>query len=373
MKYKIYPREQIRQYLLFDVISVVFLCYIVLRSDTIFGFWGNLLLIMLFLFSFYIGLWYRDGRLLAASLLGFSVITIFGIYVELNILFYGLIFADLIGRAKSKVHIGIGIVAIALMFFIVQWKTDGSLFKQEFSILLPIMVVQLILPILIYIKERAKSLKGELEIANLQIEKLIQQEERQRIARDLHDTLGQTLTMIKLKSELTARLIDKDSIEAKQELKDILTMTRRALHQVREVVSDMKFIPLESEIENSRKLMQSVGIELIVKKGDIPLLPSVTQTMLALSIREALTNVIKHSKAAHCILELDVIDHTLLIQIKDNGIGLAKVQSGNGIQSMKERLRVVQGTAVVTNSPRGGTNVMLKLPIYQTGKENPTS
>lgn len=85
-------------------------------------------------------------------------------------------------------------------------------------------------PILIYIKEKAKSLQSELDAANKQI---VQQEERQRIARDLHDTLGQTLTMIKLKSELTTRLVDKDSSKAKEELKEILATTRIALKQVR--------------------------------------------------------------------------------------------------------------------------------------------
>jgi two-component system, NarL family, sensor histidine kinase DesK len=374
MKFKIYPSDQIRQYLLFDVISIVFLCYIVLSSETILRIWVRLFLILLFLVSFYICLWYKDRRLLAASLLGLSVITLFGIYVGPFTLLFGFIFADMIGRAKSKVHIGIGILAIALMFLIVQWKSKGNLFNYENMFLLPILILQLIYPILIHIKEKAKSLQGELETANTQIEMYIQQEERHRIARDLHDTLGQTLTMIKLKSELTARLIDKDSTEAKEELNDILTMTRRALNQVREVVSDMKFISIESEIENSRQLMQSVGIELeVVINGELPLLPSVGQTMISLSIREAMTNIIKHSEANHCTLKFEIVDRTFLIQILDNGVGLVKDKLGNGIQSMNERMQVVKGNAKVTNSTSGGTLVTLRLPIYHTGKENPVS
>lgn len=184
---------------------------------------------------------------------------------------------------------------------------------------------------------------------------LYQQEERQRIARDLHDTLGQTLTMIKLKTELTSRLIDKNSMEAKRELNDILTMTRKALSQVREAVSELKFISLEHELAHALPLLGAIGISLDVeKKGELPLLPSVVQTMVALSIREALTNVIKHSKASQCTLKVEPSGNVLTIQIIDNGMGLKEGGNGNGIQSIKERLSVVQGTAKVTNSSSGG-------------------
>ena len=372
MKNKIYPREQISQYLIIDMIAIVSLTFIVLRTETIFGIWGNITLLLIFIFSFYIGIWYRDWRLLAAVLLGLSIITLFGVLASPSILLFAFIFADLIGRSKSKLHIAIGIMAIAIMFVIVYWKVGGNLVRQNYMILLPILILQLIFPILIYIKEKAKGLQGELDAANIQIEKYIQQEERQRIARDLHDTLGQTLTMIKLKSELTSRLIDKESMEAKQELKDILMMTRRALNQVREAVSEMKFISLESEIENSQKLMETIGIELeIEKRGELPLLPSVGQTMIALSIREAMTNIIKHSKASQCILRLEMIENILYIKIIDNGIGLEKEEFGNGIQSLKERMGAVQGTALVANSSSGGTNVTLRLPIFQTERRNP--
>ncbi|AXI10993.1 sensor histidine kinase [Oceanobacillus zhaokaii] len=367
---KLYPRDQIRNYLLIDVISIVFFCYIVLRSGTIFGFWGNLFLLLVFLVSFYIGLWYKDWRLLAAVLLGLSIITLFGVLVSPSILLFGFIFADLIGRSKSKVHIMIGIMAIAAMFLIVYWKGTGNLFKQDYWILLPILILQLTFPILIYIKEKAKGLQGELDAANIQIEKYIQQEERQRIARDLHDTLGQTLTMIKLKSELTSRLINNDSTRAKQELEDILMMTRRALNQVREAVSEMKFISLESEIENSQKLMEAIGIELEIAKKELPLLPSVAQTMIALSIREAMTNIIKHSKASQCTLKFEIIDNMFNIQIIDNGIGLKRKEIGNGIQSMKERMSAVQGTAMIKGLSSGGTNVTLSLPIFQMERGN---
>ena len=362
MKINLYPREHI-QYLMIDVISVVYLFYNVLRSESELVLSGKLFLLLIFLVSFYIGLWYRDWRLLAAVLIGFITLTFLGIYVDPYILIFGFIFADLIGRSNSKCQIGIGIAAIALMFFFVMWKSTGHLFKLDSAISLPVMIIQLIFPILVYIKEKSKRLQDELDAANKLI---VKQEERQRIARDLHDTLGHTLTMIKLKSELTVRLVDKDTSQAKEELKDILDTTRIALKQVRELVSDMKFISLESEIEHSKNLLNTAEIKLdIVKKGAPFLLSSVEETMVALCVRESITNIIKHSKAKRCTIQLEITEQSYFIYIMDDGIGLDNAESGNGIQSMKERMQTLHGTASVNHLSSGGTQVTLKLPVRQ--------
>lgn len=366
---KIYPRDQIGRYLVIDVTTIVFLIFIVFRTDATFGMWGKVLFLLLYVIAFYTGLWYRDWRLLAAVLLGLLVLTLFAVFGTISILLFAFTFADLIGRSKSKTHIAIGMSAIAIMFFMVHWKVGDNLSRQDYMILLPVFIVLLLLPILIYIKEKAKGLQGRLDAAHTQIEKYIQQEERHRIARDLHDTLGQTLTMIKLKSELTSRLIDHNADEAKQEVKDISMMARKALHQVREAVSEMRYISLESELETSQALMEGINIELnIEKEGELPLLPSFGETMIALTIREAMTNIMKHSKANQCIVRLMTFDNAFSIQIIDNGIGLRDKGPGNGIQSMKERMEVVQGTAEVANGSSGGTSVTLILPIFQTDR-----
>jgi two-component system sensor histidine kinase DesK len=368
---KIYPRDQIKQYLLIDVAAVVFLSYIVLSSSAL-GLLEDLFLLLIFLASFYMALWHTDWRLLAACMAGIATLSVLGIYTGPSILLFGFIFADLLGRARSKWHIGIGMVAIALMFFLVPWKSEGAFFTPKQFVLLPVMILQMVFPVLIYIKERNKSLQGELDAANQQIQHYIQQEERQRIARDLHDTLGQTLTMIKMKSELAARLIDHNPVHAKKELKDILDTSRTALKQVREVVSDMKFISLESEWEHSRHLLQTAGIELEIK-GRPPLLSSVEETMLALSVREAMTNIVKHSRAKRCIVEQGTTADFYYVRIIDDGVGLVHIGGGNGIQSMKERMKGIGGDALVENGSGGGTTVVLKIPVRHEGKGKPAS
>ncbi len=358
---KIYPRDQIRKYLLIDTFAVVILTYMVITSESPTNIIVKLLLLILFYGSFYLCLWFRDWRLLVATILGYVTLFLLTIFMDHSFILFGFIFAELLGRAKTKIHIGIGMLAIAAMFIVIQWYEDGT-FNSVDSVTLLIMLLQLILPIIIHVRERTKVLENELDSANQQIEKYIQEEERHRIARDLHDTLGQTLTMIKLKSELTMVLIDKNSHQAKGELNDILETSRIALKQVRELVTDMKFVSLEEEIIRSRSLLKEANIELIVEKTKSPFLQSVEETMLSLSLREAITNTIRHSKAKKCIIKMDENDDSFKIFISDDGIGFKKPTIGNGIESMKERLRALKGNAEIDCVPDRGTIVKLTLP-----------
>lgn len=367
---KIYPRDQMKQFLLIDVIAIVYLCYFVLSTRSDLGLLGCLMILSLFLISFYIALWHRNIYLLVAVVSGLGTIAVLSIFIDPNLLMFGFIFADLLGRSKSKWQIGVGTAAIALMYAVVaRWGVSD--FYARYMMHLPIIIIQILLPSILYIRARAASLQGQLDSANEQLEQYALQEERHRIARDLHDTLGQTLTMIKLKSELAARWVDKDPKQAKEELNDILNTSRIALKQVRELVSEMKFISLTSELAHSRKLLHTAGIELeIIEHGPSPLLSSVEETMIALSVREAITNTIKHSQAQHCTIQLQMIDNRYTIYITDDGVGLSHKEGGNGILSMKERMHALNGTLTVECSPAGGTVVAMMLPLHHLGKES---
>ncbi|MEK4425098.1 sensor histidine kinase [Solibacillus sp. FSL K6-1523] len=304
-----------------------------------------------------------------ATLAGLFLIAVIAVYEGSVMLTFGFMFADLIGRARVKWHIASAMVAIALMFIIVLWIESGELFKIEEPMIIPIMMLQLAFPLLIYFVEKTKNLKVELATVNTQ---LVQQEERQRIARDLHDTIGHTLTMIKIKTELTTKLMDRDSNRAKDELNDILSTTRTALKQVREIVSDMNFISLESELLHCKNALHTahISFKLNHQCSNI-LLASVEETMLALCVREATTNLIKHSQAKNCRVEIDCVDHIYCLKIVDDGVGLENQSLGNGISSMKERMNALQGTASINNAPTRGTLVTFKFPIQHSKQKEP--
>lgn len=366
---KMYPADQIEKYLIIDAFAVTFLIYQVFIVNGSVNLAMKLTFILLLLGSHYAGLWYRDWRLLMACLAGSSLLAALAINVDSWILMYGFVFADLLGRANRKAIMITGMAGIAAMFVLFGWLDEGSPFAVFSTMYFPIMIAQLTTPIVVHTRERARVLTEKLDSANAQLERYIQEEERNRIARDLHDTLGQTLTMIKLKSELTMRLVEKNPEKAKHELQDILNTSRYALKQVRELVTDMKFVSLKKEMELSRDILQKAGIALVVK-DDVPMIPlsNVAETMAALSVREAITNIIKHSEANQSTITANLESEFYCIQVSDNGNGSLRQGEGNGLQSMKERIAMLQGEIHITASPDKGTVITFKVPLTSNGR-----
>lgn len=170
--------------------------------------------------------------------------------------------------------------------------------------------------------------------------------------------------MIKVKSELTERLIDKNPDAAKKEIGDILSSSRTAIKQVRELVTGMKFISLENEINNSIKQLKERHIETIIRKAKpLPSMSKVEETMLALSVREAITNIIRHSQAKRCVLSFESDPMKLIMTVEDDGIGFDRSHYGNGLSSIKERLHSIKGTCTIHSSHQNGTRLTLKVPL----------
>ncbi|WP_059041955.1 sensor histidine kinase [Paenibacillus rubinfantis] len=363
---KLYPADQIEKFLLLDVIILVFLIYRVWVLDVPYPILVKIGFLLLFLAAYYICLWQRRWLLLLGSYVGFLLILALSVYEGMGALLYGFVFADLLGRADRKRVIGFGMVGIAAMFLMAGWIHEGEPAGVFRTVSFPVMIIQLAVPPILQAREGNKALKEKLNLANAQLERYIQEEERNRIARDLHDTLGQTLTMIKMKSELTIRLVDQRPDQAKEELRDIVNTSRHALKQVRELVTGMKFVPLEKEIEVAGELLQKVGIQLLVS-NQTPLTPlsPVAETMLALSVREAVTNILKHSGASECTITRDERDQRLYLEVSDNGNGQLEPGKGNGVQSFQERMAMLQGEVEIKQRPGQGTSITFIVPLLE--------
>src|SRR5215472_6453926 len=165
----------------------------------------------------------------------------------------------------------------------------------------------------------------ELRLANDEIEHLAKVAERERIARDLHDVLGHTLSLITLKSELAGKLIDRDPVQARAEIRDVEQTARQALADVRQAIGGYRSKGLDAEIRQARSTLETAGVQVDVQSSRLEL-PATQESVLALSLREAVTNVVRHAQASHCSLRLERLNGNLRLEVHDDGCGGAIVE-----------------------------------------------
>jgi two-component system sensor histidine kinase DesK len=201
----------------------------------------------------------------------------------------------------------------------------------------------------------------KLRRADDEIEHLAKVAERERIARDLHDLLGHTLSLITLKAELARKLVDRDPQRAKQELQDIEHTSRAALADVREAISGYRGEGLVAELIRARKTLETAGIAVDSDIAELPLTPA-QETVLALALREAVTNVVRHAQARQCSVRLQRHNDLCTLEIADNGRG-TDTPEGNGLRGMRERLEAIGGSLQRQTMP--GTRLVIHLPLAQ--------
>jgi len=199
-----------------------------------------------------------------------------------------------------------------------------------------------------------------LKLSQEEIRKLAASAERERIGRDLHDLLGHTLTLITVKAELAAKLAERDLAGAAREIRDVERISRDALAQVREAVGGYRSGDLTGELANARVALTAADVKL-AEKVDPPKLSPAQDSVLAMVLREAVTNVIRHSGAQHCRIELENRDRQVRLLIEDDGRG-GKMQEGNGLKGMRERLREISGHLEI-DSGHSGPRVAIVLPV----------
>lgn len=277
--------------------------------------------------------------------------------------------AFFIGNIRSTVgffimyglHIAFTIGAIVAGFFI-----EINLFLPQVHFIIITVIGVTLLPFNLYNRSKREKLEGQLETARDRISELTLLEERERIARDLHDTLGQKLSMIGLKSDLARRLILKNPEEAERELADIRQTASTALKEVRELVADMRATKLIDEVMRIRQILSAAEIELRIEGNpNVTQIPSNAENVLGMCLKEAVTNVVKHSEATICEVEFKQTEDEVSIVVRDNGKGMKEGPSvGSGLKGMRERLEFVNGSLL--SEIDHGTKLTIRMPVVIT-------
>lgn len=191
--------------------------------------------------------------------------------------------------------------------------------------------------------------------------------ERERIARDLHDLLGHTLSVITLKAELASKLLDRDPARARNEIRDIEHTAREALAQVREAVQGYRHSDLTRELARLCSALEVAGVRCDTDNtlGELP--PAISN-VLSLALREAITNVIRHARATHCAIRLHEQDGVIELSVRDNGnapVAANRDDEGNGLRGMRERAAILGGELLFSSGD--GHLLRMRLPRHTAG------
>ncbi|EOP33334.1 sensor histidine kinase [Bacillus cereus] len=296
---------------------------------------------------------------------------LFAVFYNPFMIFFGFFTASAMGFAPSKKAFRVLLCLLVVMLGAFIFINVNQLTIPSLVNIVPMFILMLLTPFGMRNFNQKKMLKNQLNEANEQIKDLVKREERQRIARDLHDTLGHTLSLVTLKSQLVEKLIVKNPERASIEAKEITQTSRTALKQLRELISDMRMITVEEELEQIKAILQAANIELEVKQeANSSSLSPIEQNILGMCLREAVTNVVKHSKAKACTVSILESQGELILKVEDNGVGLEeRNHDGNGIRGMKERIALIDGL-VELDTVNPGTLLTVKVPIViRTGKD----
>jgi two-component system, NarL family, sensor histidine kinase DesK len=206
--------------------------------------------------------------------------------------------------------------------------------------------------------------RAALKLSHDEVRRLAALAERERIGRDLHDLLGHTLSLIALKSELAGKLIERDVMAARREVDEVTRVARDALSQVRRAVTGIRAAGLAAELASARQLLESDGTAFEYSLDDVEI-SAAQETVLALVVREAITNIQRHANARHAAVSLESSDGELRLRIGDDGRGSSMV-AGNGLKGMRERVEAIGGRLRIDSGNGRGTRIEVGMDLLES-------
>lgn len=298
----------------------------------------------------------RHAALAAQAALVVTSIAVVGSpYVGLPGLLAGSVLLVLPGRVRWPVF-----VAVALTVGAVQWVLSGSPDGIVYGI-----VSTVNHGLVVYGLTRLRDLVDALEAARADVAALAVTRERLRFARDLHDLLGYGLSAITLKAELAARLATLDPGRARDELDDVLGVVAQALGDVRTVAGHQRPLDLTAEIASVRSVLDAADIALDLRPDpfpDVSTLPTTPATVLATVLREAVTNLLRHSDATCCVISIVIGPGAVRLEIVNDGARTPSRPPGSGLASLAARSASLGGVLSAGPDSDGGFAVRVSVP-----------
>jgi len=198
----------------------------------------------------------------------------------------------------------------------------------------------------------------KLMLAREEIEHLAKVAERERIARDLHDVLGHTLSVVVLKSELAGKILHQNPERAQKEMAEVEQIARTALAEVREAIRGYRAEGIAAELDRARATLDAAGVSLDCSSKPPKLLPA-QETVLSLILREAITNIVRHAHATRCRISLEQNAGGTTLLVEDDGKGGIR-NEGSGLRGMRERVEALNGRLQILSE--NGTRLTIDVP-----------
>jgi two-component system sensor histidine kinase DesK len=238
--------------------------------------------------------------------------------------------------------------------------------------------------LLAYSAARRSDLLSRLHEARAELARMAVADERLRIARDLHDLLGHSLSLISLKAELAGRLIAADPARAAKEIAELETVARRSLTEVRQAVTSYRQPTLAAELAAARRMLASAGVAV---RMDVPRaysLPPAVDALLAWTVREGATNIVRHAAARHAKIRVGLAGDNVAAELLDDGAGPPGPRTaaaepapgggaepapftGSGLAGLAERAARLGGRLSAGAGEAGGFRLLVSVPLTGAG------
>lgn len=293
-------------------------------------------------------LWARIGYALGFLLVVFSGWPLIGAATVQNALFANVMFALLL---PARISIPLGIA----------WSGSITVFGGILNdgIILVFGATGLAVTLAVTVALQLSRSEWLLAQTRIELEQAILTAERERIARDVHDVLGHSLTALAVKADLVERLIPRDPEQALMQVRDVQAIARQSLADMRATTTGLREVSLASEIASARAVLDAARIDAVAPTAVDPL-DAARNTVFGYVVREAVTNVARHSGARWCHIDIGPTQVT----VTDDGSGIVPGRrSGSGLRGLRERLAEVGGTLTVSTREGGGTVVRAEVPV----------